>query len=1053
MRQVRLSFVVRRRGNWGKRKLASNDRKRAFALILTGALSAAGFSGTARAQAVATAPSHTISFTIGNEGTTCEAQGVAMGDGRRSMFDRRWVILCSDAARAVGSAYSFRNPDDPGGRLSSAREEELACEAPAPVQVDHVGSAFVTRCRAAQTGLDWTLYTAADGDTVHAVEGLGAYDSALRLALASLVQDRVVPGKVSVANLGVEDRLAIIKARAAVLDLDTMIGQGYRGNSAGSYAEAAEIFAVAPTMIAQEPGDSPAQTNARRHELTVNRALQLSNLGEFDQAYRYFEDARSLAGNDPVQARLARNYEAIDALNRGDLGGALAILDRPVPSSVLVPEETGGALQIDAALSAGLNGSSGGALSGVLGQDTRLTPQERAVLIDAQAMQLRGIAQRLGGDQDAARRSLSTAYSDAMRVRDGRVTSIARLRAQTLSELALTFEAEGRYGEAEDLLKRSQTLVSEQYPDSASVNLAHARLAGFYARRQRTDEALALYGQIADNVAANQGSLVGMENVMRPYFDLLTQQADSDAAKFDDLFLASQLVERPGAADTLAQLSRQLETGDDEAAEKFRRSLALSREIERNRMRLAQLTLPGAAADQAQQLADLNAQQERLIDDQVALLAELSEYPQYRAVANRYTTLAELRESLRPGEAYLKLVDLAGTSYALLIAPDSTRAWQVEMSSGQIAEAVATLRDSISVTVNGIQSTYPFDIDAALALHEALFAPVSAELASVSHLVFEPDGALLQLPVNLLTGDRAGVAAYHARVENGGDEYDFTGIDWLGRKRAVSTSLSAAGFRDARQAPGSDASLAFLGLGDNVPLGEARGLSAIRASSPGFDDTGCNWPVTAWNHPISATELKAAQSVFGQDSANLMTGPQFTDAAILTRPDLDNYRVLHFATHGLVTPPADGCPARPALLTSVGQGGSDGLLSFREIFDLDLDANLVVLSACDTASQASLDVTREAGITSGGGQALDGLVRAFIAAGGRQVIASHWPAPDDYDATQRLFSGFYRDSADSMGDALRKAQMPLMDDPDTSHPFYWAGFAIVGDAARTITGR
>ena len=163
------------------------------------------------------------------------------------------------------------------------------------------------------------------------------------------------------------------------------------------------------------------------------------------------------------------------------------------------------------------------------------------------------------------------------------------------------------------------------------------------------------------------------------------------------------------------------------------------------------------------------------------------------------------------------------------------------------------------------------------------------------------------------------------------------------------------------------------------------------------------------------------------------------------------FRILHFATHGVVTPPRPGCPAQPALLTSFGGPGSDGLLEFSDVFDLDLDADLVILSACDTASAAGLEATRLAGIESGGGQALDGLVRAVIGAGGRQVIASHWPAPEEYGATTRLFSAFFEaPPGTSLGEALRAAQVRLMDDPETSHPFYWSGFALIGDGERPL---
>ena len=90
---------------------------------------------------------------------------------------------------------------------------------------------------------------------------------------------------------------------------------------------------------------------------------------------------------------------------------------------------------------------------------------------------------------------------------------------------------------------------------------------------------------------------------------------------------------------------------------------------------------------------------------------------------------------------------------------------------------------------------------------------------------------------------------------------------------------------------------------------------------------------------------------------------------------------------------------------------------------------------------------------SGGGSALDGLVRAFIGAGGRAVMASHWPVPDDFNATERLITGLFRaPPGTSIGDAIGAAERALMDDPETSHPYYWSGFAIVGDGALPLLG-
>src|SRR5690606_41617539 len=98
--------------------------------------------------------------------------------------------------------------------------------------------------------------------------------------------------------------------------------------------------------------------------------------------------------------------------------------------------------------------------------------------------------------------------------------------------------------------------------------------------------------------------------------------------------------------------------------------------------------------------------------------------------------------------------------------------------------------------------------------------------------------------------------------------------------------------------------------------------------------------------------------------SDILTGNELTDDRILAKSDLSDYRILHFATHGLVTAPRPSCPAKAALLTSFGGEESDGLLAFDEIFDLRLDADIVILSACDTAGYASIEATREAGVSS-----------------------------------------------------------------------------------------
>jgi CHAT domain-containing protein len=1001
--------------------------------------------GAAPAWADAPSPLAGESFAIGNAGAVCEAQGVRLGDARTSVFDRKWALICRDVNRPVGTAYSWRTPDGALERVAGARATPLACEAAAPAQGLAEGT-MVSRCREAESGLEWLVYTAATKGRTTVVEGIAAYDSALRLAFASIAADQSVPGTVDIVTTGGSGSLA--QARASLGEASLLIGQGYRQNNAGDFSEAEEYFR--PDLVAAaNPGANPAELAASRHEVMVNRALQLSNMGRYQEAARVFDEARGLGLRDPIQSRLLRNFEAIDALNRGQLAEARTILARRVPELVDPVATSDGSVAIDQELSNGLNSGLAASLSDAVAQEAHLTTPERAAIIDAQALQLAATADRLEGKSGDALAALERARAHIGSIREGRVVSAARLEAQLMSEMALANEALGNNAQALSLLRDSLALTELRYPETASVSAAKARLAAYLTRHGEPGQALELYRAIVTKTQGDKSALVGLENQLAPYFDMLVAGIPQQPALVSDMFAAAQLIERPGAAQTLGQLARRLAAGDGQASDLYRRESAVRRELNRVDLSLAQYQAPGASAPDPAALADLQARRERLAASQLELLSALSSYPAYRSLAHDYLTADELRGLLGPEEAYLELVEIGDEMYAVYLSPQRSTAWKVGASAPAVSTLVHALRDSIAVTVGGVNATYPFDVDAARKLFDAVMGPVAGDLRGVKHLVFEPDGAMMELPPNLLIADQAAVDAYHKHVAAGGDEYDFRNIAWLGRGRAISTALSPASFRDARKAPPSTAGSLYLGLGQNQPVGPLAQASLVRGADT--SEAGCQVPLAAWNRPISAEDLVFASQEIGANRSALITGAAFTDTAIESRPDLDSYRIVHFATHGIVTAPKPNCPVNPALLTSFGGDGSDGLLQFGEIFDLNLDADLVILSACNTASLAGLEATQAAGVEGGGGQALDGLVRAFIGAGGRQVIASHWPAPDEYQATKRLFESFFAAPQSlGTGDALLAAETRLMDTAETSHPFYWAGFALIGDGARPL---
>lgn len=979
-------------------------------------------------------------FPIGSNGL-CEAQILAPEPGA-GLFDRRYSIICRDAAAPVGTLWVVKaNAAEAAAERFVGAGAECLQEAAPPASLPGLSAVERLDCKRPGSILRTEVLIASRGGRTFAATGLSAYNKALELGIASLASDAVVLGEVEIPLTSATDAVAFARQQASAIAADQALVEAYRRGNAGNFAEAAEFFAVSASALA-----GPDAAEAR-----LNEALQQSNLGNYNEARRLFAVSRRDSATNPVLARLQRNYEAIDALNQRKSPAALNIIDAPLALDVADASSLR-ELRIERSLA---NQLAVGSDRGAGGYSTALTPLERVQLLDGQHAYLKATALRQLGRVDDAAPLLRAAEDAFGQVRGGRVVSVSWLRAQVLGELAELAERSGSAGEAERLHLTGIGLLETAYPGSPALDSARAQLAGLYARTGRRDEALGIYRGIVSDAGGR--ALPSLRGLLAPYFALLLTDPQGagagTAAAAEDVFAASQLLQSPGLAQTQAVLARELSGGSDEASELFRTATNLGRAIEQQRLALLEIAnIPQPTTAQAAAITQRQEQLGQLQMQQAEVLQKLASYPRYRAVSGTAITLSELQAILAPGEAYVKLVTLDRDAYVVYATRDAAMAWRADATPAQLERLVSQIRESIAIVEGGQVLTYPFDIVRARELYVRLFAPVAEQLPTARHIVFEPDGALLKLPINLLVTDDASVAAYQQRqTQRNPDEYDFRGTKWLGRAAQVSTSVGASAFRDVRSSRPSDGKRAYLGLGENTPIGNASpGAARTRAALEAGEK--CQWSPNIWANPIKADELRGAAARFGESAgARVLTGDAFTDSAIAGLPDLAEYRILHFATHGLVTAPQPECPPRPALLTSFDSGeGSDGLLSFAEIFGLRIDADLVILSACDTAGSATVGATREAGVTGGGEFALDGLVRAFVGAGGRTVLASHWPVPDDFDATGRLVSGLFAEDGRATAEALKTSQEALMDDAQTSHPFYWSAFAVVGDGAARL---
>ena len=184
----------------------------------------------------------------------------------------------------------------------------------------------------------------------------------------------------------------------------------------------------------------------------------------------------------------------------------------------------------------------------------------------------------------------------------------------------------------------------------------------------------------------------------------------------------------------------------------------------------------------------------------------------------------------------------------------------------------------------------------------------------------------------------------------------------------------------------------------------------------------------------------------GATEADIILGPKATETRV-KQTRLEDYRIIYFATHGLLAGEVAKLAklnAEPALVLSLPDNPTpfdDGLLTASEAAQLKLNADWVVLSACNTAAGDG-----------SGAEALSGLASAFFYAGGRSLLVSHWQAEVDSSAQLMIgtFAALAADPNLSHGEALQKAMLAMIDDPTRpwAKPKFWAPFVVVGEPAK-----
>lgn len=439
-------------------------------------------------------------------------------------------------------------------------------------------------------------------------------------------------------------------------------------------------------------------------------------------------------------------------------------------------------------------------------------------------------------------------------------------------------------------------------------------------------------------------------------------------------------------------------------------------------------------------MLDLRREIDQLAREQTGLRKELaSRFPDYLSLVDpRPAALADMQAALKPDEAAVALYVAREQTYVWTITPQHVAFRVIPFDRAKISADVAKLRVALDMSDGWIAK---FDGATAYELYKALLAPDAALWSASKLLNIIPHGALGQIPFAVLL-----TAPYQAKAGN-------QKAAWLLRKVALAQQPSASSFLALRQRSGlAEGRASFVGFGDplfmsNPPATTPSKLRKLRLLPPGSaGNSGELGDAFARLAPLPDTQLELediARTMQADPGKDLFLGARASERNV-KQVNLAGYRILAFATHGLIPGELLGLD-QPALALSnpklSGDKDNDGLLTLDEVLGLRLNADWVVLSACNTGSSDGLQ-----------GEALSGLGRGFFFAGARSLLVSNWAV--ETVSARLLTTGLFRSQFEEPGltraEALRRSMLIVMQsgEPNYDHPAYWAPFTLVGDGYR-----
>lgn len=621
-----------------------------------------------------------------------------------------------------------------------------------------------------------------------------------------------------------------------------------------------------------------------------------------------------------------------------------------------------------------------------------------------------------------------------------------------------------RYGEKHNLTAHAQGVYAiglfraNQYKESLS-NFRAAIPIIMSASRESDDE----------DVGASAAREQRTRSIVGAYIALLARSpelAGGMEAVANESFPLAEILRGRTVQRALAASSARATAKDPKLAELVRHEQDLEKQVSAqlgamNNM----LSLPPDERDD-KELKDLRASLDQLRKDRATARRDIEKkFPEYAELIDpKPPTVAGVRAVLKADEVFVSFYFGGQSAYVWAISKEGKPGFAaLPIRARELENHVNNLRKALEPQAASIDDIPAFDLKRAHELYLALLKPVEPVWKPAKKLIVVTNGALGLLPLGLLPTEPVD-------VQKGEQPFaEYRKVPWLARTHAVTMVPAAAALMTLRNLPpGSPKREGLIAFGDPYFNGD----QAKEAEAEAKGDVGQQAAVATRGVPLVRRNSSQA---FGVDSAELGLLPRLPDTADEVKSiaialqadpskvlhlgkaanennvkttDLAKYRIVAFATHGLVPGELNGLtqPALALTAPEVADVDGDGLLTMEEILALRLDADWVVLSACNTGTGAGA-----------GAEAASGLGRAFFYAGTRALLVTNWSV-HSASARELVTDLFTRQSANpklARGEALRQAMMALADEGSFksggkalfsyAHPLFWAPYTIIGD--------